>query len=105
MGFAGYRGRMNEAIFRVLGEPASWTDVDGPVLVIERQQDADVQLGQSTLLQRVQFLRVRRSDVADPKIDDLCAIAAIDSTFRVIADPVLQRHRVWLCEVELVDAP
>lgn len=105
MSFAGARARMNDAIFARMGEDATWTGLADPVRVIPREQDEDVQFSRALVLQRVSFLRVRKSDVAAPAIGDEIGIASLSVTYRVVAEPVLQRHLVWICEVELVTAP
>jgi hypothetical protein len=101
MSFTETRDRMNNAIFARLGEVADWTGIGSSVRVIEREQDEDIRFGQASQILRTKFLRVRRSEVPSPIIGDNVQLA-VGREYRVIAEPVLLRHLVWLCEVQIV---
>ena len=99
MSFISARRRLVDAIFRKLGEDAAWAGVQLPVRVILREQNDDVQMGDSRIIGMARFVRVRRSEVLSPSEGDIVEPAESGSKYRVIGEPMLDRRAVWLCEV------
>lgn len=99
MSFIAARGRLTDAIFRKLGEDAGWAGVDRPVRVILREQNDDVQIGDSRIVGMARYIRVRRSEVPSPSEGNVIEPAESGGRYRVIGEPMLDRRAVWLCEV------
>lgn len=105
MSFSGSRARLVDAVFARLGEDARWGIMAFPVRVRWRSQDEDAPFDRAVEIVQANFIRVRRSEVAQPEVGDV--IALLDEAgeptgeeFTVIAAPKLSRNRVWVCEVE-----
>lgn len=99
MSFIAARMRMVDAIFRRLGEDAAWTGSTPLVRVILREQNDDVQLGDSRIVGIARFIRVRKSDIAMPVIGQDIEPAETGGTYRIIGEPMMDRRGVWTCEV------
>lgn len=105
MSFSGSRARLVDAVFARLGEDARWGIMPAPVRVRWRSEDQDAPFDRASEILRVNFIRVRRSEIAQPEIGDVVVLldaagVPTGDEFRVIADPQLSRNRVWVCEVE-----
>lgn len=98
MSFAESRGRLMDAVFARFGEDAIWADQAEPVRVIPREEDTDARFADATQIVAAKFLRVRKSEVASPEREQLVALVN-GPTFKLIADPELDRRGVWRCQV------
>ena len=99
MSFISARGRLVDAIFRKLGEDAAWAGAQLPVRVILREQNDDVQMGDSRIIGIARFIRVRRTEILSPSEGDIVEPSESGGKYRVIGEPMLDRRAVWLCEV------
>lgn len=99
MSFPAARHRMVDAIFARLGEDAGWSGLANPVRVILREQNDDVQMGDTRIVGMARFIRVRRGDVAAPAEGDVVEPAESGGLYRVIGEPMIDRRGVWTCEV------
>lgn len=106
MSFSEQRRQMVDAVFDALGEDARWGIMSSTVRVRWRSQDEESPFDRSVEIVQANFIRVRRSEVAQPEIGDVVVLlddagVPTGDEFRVIADPQLSRNRVWVCEVEM----
>jgi hypothetical protein len=69
------------------------------VRVILREQNDDVQMGDSRIIGMARFVRVRRSEVLRPSEGEIIEPSESGGKYRVIGEPMLDRRAVWLCEV------
>ncbi len=99
MSFPDVVARQQAAVFRTLGQDATWPGIADPVRVIPRERDDPVGFGESFDIRRVRFLRVRKVEVAAPAADDVVTLALDGRLLKVIAQPRLDRKGVWVCEV------
>lgn len=99
MSFAPIRTRLIDAVFRRLGEDATWTGVDGPVQVRPTEREEAGDFGQSRDVVLVNFIRVRRSEVPSAAIGQQVILSADGRVFVVMAEPILTRNAVWICQV------
>jgi hypothetical protein len=97
--FARIVDRQQAAVFRSLGEDATWSGVADPVRIrcAERDDLADWQA--SRAVARTRFVRVRQSDVAQPAPDDIVTRTETGELLKVFGEPTLDRKRVWMCQV------
>lgn len=103
MSFAGVVARQQAAIFRTLGEDATWSGVSGSVRIRLAEKDDLNGWGNDQVVVRVRFVRVRQSEVASPAEDDICTRDGPE-LLKVIGTPTLDRKRVWTCQVQPVSA-
>ncbi len=91
--------RQQDAVFRVLGEDATWSGIDDTVRVRFREADEEAgpQLGQ--FIAATLFIRVRKSEVAMPAIGDVVVLVDEARPLKVISEPKLDRKGVWECGV------
>lgn len=101
MAFAELLGRQQAAIFRTLGERATWSGVASPIQVICRERDDLVGFGQSEAVRTVRFARVLKADVAAPAEGDRIT-RATGPVLEVMGEPRLDRKGGWICEVREV---
>lgn len=101
MSFAEAVERQQDAVFRRLGEPGSWTGLADQVLIRCTEQDQLEPFGASRDVLKVRFVRVRRSQVAQPVQGQLVTRES-GEVLRVFGTPVLDRKGVWTCEVAQV---
>ncbi|ADK99391.1 head-tail joining protein [Brevundimonas subvibrioides] len=99
MSFPEARARQQAAVFARLGEPGHWNSATDPVQVRLVEADDMASLGELQLIVPTMAIRVRKADRPDVQVDDTCWIVAIDRTFRVTSDPMLDRNGVWVCPV------
>lgn len=104
MSFAEPRGRLVDAIFARFGEDSTWTGISGPVRVVPREEDGEAQLGQASQIVKLKFLRVRKAEVPGPVRGDIAALAS-GISYKVIADPELDRRGIWHCQVSEIIGP
>lgn len=105
MSFAERVARQQTAVFRALGEDATWEGLADPVRVrlIERDEEARFDAAEAVVTSR--FLLVRRSEVSEPEegqavqLLDAAGSAVAGGLFRVIGEPRIDRKGVWTCEV------
>ena len=100
--FAGRVARMQDTVFRALGEDAYWNEAETPVRVRVTDKDDVAPFGGGQVIMSVQVLKVRRSDVEAPAIGDQARLADGRATYRVFADPTRDRKGSWVCPVEEV---
>lgn len=97
--------RQQAAIFRTLGEDAAWTGVAVSVRIRVAERDDLDGWGDSRVVVRTRFVRVRRSEVASPAPDQIITRARAGADLlKVIGTPRLDRKGVWTCEVKVVVA-
>lgn len=105
MTFAESVARSQAAIFRALGEDATWTGVAGPVRVRRREEDEELRLDQGELVAIGRWIRVRKSEVPAPaegdqvQILDAAGNPVAGEMFTVAGEPELDRTAVWTCKV------
>ncbi|MBJ7446846.1 MAG: hypothetical protein JHC81_04865 [Brevundimonas sp.] len=101
MGFAGVRDRQQAAVFARLGEPAEWSGYAEPVPVRFAEEDEVAGFGDgSRLIMGALMLKVRRSNIATPAINDTVHLIDTGRRFRITSDAQLNRNGAWLCPVE-----
>jgi hypothetical protein len=103
--------RQQAAIFRVLGEDATWSGAPGTVRVNRREADESVRTDYSELVGPGRTIKVRKSEVPAPSIGNEVQIldadgnpVADDGLFEVSGEPMLDRRGVWTCPVTIVTA-
>ena len=107
MSFTEAAARLQEAVFRRLGEDAQWEGVDDPVRVIRREYDEQGRFDESVAIVTVRRIRVRRSEVrvpADGQAVQLLDAAGADiagGAYVVDGEPEIDRKGVWSCPVKL----
>jgi hypothetical protein len=101
--------RQQDAIFRVLGEDATWSNIDGTVRVERREADESIRTDYSELVDTGRSIKVRKSEVPAPAIGDQVQIldatgnpVTDDGLFEVSGEPKLDRRQVWTCPVKTV---
>lgn len=105
MSFSESVARSQAAIFRALGEDATWTGVAGPVRIRRREEDEEIRLDQGELVATGRRIRVRKSEVPDPaegnqvQILDAAGNPVAGALFTVAGAPELDRTAVWTCKV------
>lgn len=99
MGFAGPLTRLQDAVFRRFGDPASWPGIVDPVLVITRTQDVEQQFQGGTLIGERRMLRVRQSDVPTPEDGMTIVLVATGEEITLTGEPQLDRKGVWHCPI------
>lgn len=99
MSFAAIVDRQQAAVFRTLGEDATWTGVADPVRIRCAERDDLAGWGEGRAVVRTRFVRVRRSEVPNPADGDVVTRSETGDLLKVIGDPTLDRKRVWLCQV------
>lgn len=99
MSFAERVARMQEAVFRTLGEDATWSGVEPDVRVRFREQDGVEGFGGSQILIAETYIMVRRSQVPSPAVGDVVTLRASELSYRVTADPTIDRKGRWTCVV------
>lgn len=100
MSFAESVDRQQDAVFRALGEDATWSGVADSVRIRRAERDQLDAFAESQSVVRTRFVRVRRSEVAGPAAGDIVApVAEGAALLKVIGTPRLDRKRVWTCEV------
>ncbi len=104
MSFAPIRTRLVDAVFARLGEAATWTGVDGPVQVRPTEREEAADFGQSRDVVLINLIRVRRSEVPAAAIGQAVTLADDGRVFTVMAEPILTRNAVWICQVAPVAA-
>lgn len=102
MSFAAAVNRQQDAVFRALGEAATWSGVAGPVRIRIAERDDLDGWGDGQRVVRTRFVRVRRGEVPAPAIGDIVTRAGGGGLLEVLAKPRLTRTRVWTCEVKEV---
>lgn len=102
MSFAGAVERQQSAVFRTLGEDATWPGVTDPVRVRFAERDDLAGWGESRAVQRTRFVRVRQSEVSQPEEGQVLTRVLTGEQLRVFGEPTLDRKRVWLCQVAVV---
>lgn len=100
MSFAGVVERQQAAVFRRLGEDATWSGVADPVRVRFAERDDVIGWGEGQVVERARFVRVRAVEVAAPVKGDLVVWTDKARTFEVIETPTLDRKGVWTCGVK-----
>jgi hypothetical protein len=103
MGFVEDRAEMVDAIFDELGEPATWNG-SGPVLIRRGARDDDLDADRLSVIVRVAWLRVRKSEVPLPAKGDMIVMVDADlnptgESFRISGDAQLSRNIVWMMPV------
>lgn len=112
MSFAESVARQQEAVFRTLGEDATWQGVAGKVRVIRREADEEMRFGGSgfgggEIVATGRTIRVRKSQVAAPADDqtvqilDAAGAPVAGALYRVAGTPEIDRKGVWHCRVKL----
>jgi len=104
MSFAEVVDRQQDAVFRRLGEDATWSGVSGSVRIRCAERDDLDGWGDGQRVVRTRFVRVRRSQVPTPGIGDTITRAADGVVLEVLAKPRLTRTRIWTCEVKEIPA-
>ncbi len=106
MSFPEHRQALVDAVFDELGEDARWGDGDdAPVVRVRRaERDDDQAFGDFAGIVRARWLRVRRSEVADPAQGTLVRLVDTDGAptgdqYRVSGEPLLGRNGVWTMPV------
>lgn len=97
--FAGRVARMQDVVFRTLGEDARWSGVAGPVRVRFRTMDDLEGFGGGRIIVESTMIQVRRSEVETPRVGDTVTLDATGVIYRVTADPTLDRKGRWTCVV------
>lgn len=105
MSFAGRVERQQEVVFRTFGEDAHWNGGAEYVRVRLTARDDVVGFGDSgQAIVFVTVIRVRKSEVAEPKKEDRC-VTAKGRVFTVSGVPIIDRKGVWSCPVTEEAAP
>lgn len=105
MSFAGSVERQQAAIFRTLGEDATWSGVADPVRIRSAERDDLDAWGDSRAVVRTRFIRVRKSEVPAPVEGDVVTRTEQGGELlKVIGEPTLDRKGVWTCQVKPTSA-
>lgn len=100
MSFAEVVERQQAAVFRRLGEDATWSGVADSVRVRFAERDDVIGWGDGQVVTRARFVRVRQSEVAEPVAGDTVVWTDQGRTFEVIETPTLDKKGVWTCGVK-----
>lgn len=99
MSFAEAVARQQDAVFRRLGEDATWSGVADPVRIRVAEKDEEASWRESQAVVRVRYLKVRQSEVSAPVAGQVLVRTKTAESLRVIETPTLDRKGVWLCKV------
>jgi hypothetical protein len=99
--FAEVVERQQDAVFRRLGEDATWSGIADPVRIRFAERDDSLAWSEGRTVALVRFVRVRRSEVASPAIGDVIVRTEQGGQqLEVIETPTLDRKGVWLMGVK-----
>lgn len=99
MSFAERVERQQEVVFRTFGEDARWNDGADSVRVRLTARDDVVGFGDGgQAIVFVTVIRVRKSEVAEPKKEDRC-VTIKGRGFTISGVPIIDRKGVWTCPV------
>lgn len=104
MSFAAIVDRQQAAVFRNLGEDATWTGVADPVRIRCAERDDVASWSESRAVQRTRFVKVRRSEKLQPVAGDVVTRLDTGELLKVFGEPTLDKKRVWLCQVAVAAA-
>lgn len=99
MSFAEAVVRQQDAVFRHLGEDATWSGVADPVRIRVAEKDEEASWRESQAVVRVRYVKVRKSEIAAPVAGQVLVRTKTLESFRVIETPTLDLKGVWLCKV------
>jgi len=99
MSFAEAVVRQQDAVFRRLGEDATWSGVADPVRIRVAEKDEEASWRESQAVVRARYVRVRQSEVSAPVSGQTLTRTTTGEVLRVIETPTLDRKGVWLCKV------
>lgn len=99
MSFAEAVARQQDAVFRRLGEDATWSGIDDPVRIRVAEKDEEASWRESQAVVRARYVRVRQSEVSVPAPGQTLIRTTSGESLRVIETPTLDRKGVWLCKV------
>lgn len=108
MTFAESVARLQEAVFRTLGEDAEWEGVAGTVRVRRHEADEELRLDRGSLVEAGAVIKVRKSEVAAPaqgqsvQILDEAGDPVSGALYSVAGEPMLDRKDVWTCRVTVI---
>lgn len=102
MSFVERVDRQQAVVFRTFGEDATWSGVSDPVRIRRADRDEEDGWGESRVVVRTRFVRVRQSEVAQPAAEDIVTRTLGGPLLKIIGTPRLDRKRVWTCEVKEV---
>lgn len=69
------------------------------VTVIARNEDEEAGVDDPRIVMTTRFIRVRRSEVAEPAPGDVIEPQESGGRFRVKGSPRIDRKGIWRCEV------
>ena len=102
--------RMDDTVFRVFGEEASYESRFGqriePVRIIRKQPDEDVRFADSRVIVPTCKVRVLRRELAEPGTDDIFILIEDGAELRLIVtdEPQLNARRtIWTMGAEVED--
>lgn len=102
MGFSELREALTNRAFETFGDPAEWSGVGHTVMIRPKGRDEDDRFGQVRVVTRSTIIRVRRSEVPQPEVGDVVAIAVgrLVGRYVVRRGSMLDDKGVWDCPVD-----
>lgn len=97
--FSGALARQQDVLFRRFGEDGIWPGITAPVRIRCKEWDDEDGFSESRAVVRVRFLKVRKSQVAQP-VDGQLITREDGSLLKIVGEPRLNRQGVWICEVK-----
>lgn len=99
MGFSADLADMVTSIDAELGDPATWSGIDGVVQVHPTDEDDIARFGGGEVAMRSRSLGVHRSLVPEPAAGDIVTLTETGEALEVCGAPMIDRDGYWLCTV------
>ena len=99
-GFHSARTRVQASVYARLGDDATWNGA--PVIVRIADPEAVVSFQQTDVILPSVLIKVPKSQMATPAAGDMIVMTESGDTYRVLADPVLNKRHEWVCQAEKV---
>lgn len=99
MSFKQHLQILGEAVDAHLGEPATWSGIEGVVRVHDERADDTARFGDTDVILDTRVVRVRRVLVPTPAHGDTVTLLDSGEVLTVSGDPVLDEEGYWACTV------